>query len=83
MVNRSGKRREGDRFFENLAAFARLYGGIGSINPLQHFLTANEGGVEYTFVPVSVRVLIRYIICPLAKIVGYQAYYPEYRSATP
>jgi len=81
LVNKSGRVRRGDRFFENLSGLAQLYGSIDAINPLQQVLTATEGGIAYTFMPIWIRIPFDLFACPLAKLVGYQAYYPEYRSA--
>ena len=58
-----------------------MYGDTGAINPLQLFLTTSESGIEYTFLPLPVRLIIRYAIVPLAKLLGFKPYYPEYRSA--
>ena len=58
-----------------------MYGDTGAINPLQQFLTTWESGSEFTFLPLPVRLIIRYVIVPLAKLVGFKPYYPEYRSA--
>ena len=58
-----------------------MYGDMGAINPLQHFLTIQESRIEYTFPPKPVRVIIRYAVVPLAKVLGFKPYYPEYRSA--
>lgn len=41
-----------------------------------------EGGdIEFDF-PRPVRWLIRHVACPVAKVFGYRALYPEYRSHT-
>ena len=80
LIYRSGTPRRVDFFFENLVGLSQKYGSIGDISPLQQFLTASEAGIEYTFVPYPVRLGIKYLAVPLAKLVGYKPYYKEYRS---
>ena len=76
----TGREYNADRFFENLAGLSQHYGEIGSINILQQFLTAIESGIEYCIFPTPIRLFVRYAVIPLAKLVGYQAFYPEYHS---
>ena len=79
-IYKSGKPRRVDTYFENLIGFAQKYGSPGQIPPLQQLLSAEEGGMEYTFLPRPVRSVISYVAIPLAKLVGYQPYYAEYTS---
>ena len=82
LVSKTGKTYQGDRFFENLGGLAMDYGGdVGNINILQHFLTVHEGGIVYTFVPPLLRPVVQYVAIPLARLVGYKGYYPEYRTS--
>ena len=82
LISKNGKTHQGDRFFETLGGLATDYGGeVGNINPLQHFLTVHEGGIAYTFVPPLLRPLVQYVAIPLARLVGYKGYYPEYRTS--
>lgn len=61
-----------------MLGLAQKYGSIGDINPLQMLLTAHETGIEYTFMPYPARIAIRYLAIPLAKLVGFKPFYPEY-----
>ena len=77
--HKTGTVRHADRFFENLAGLSQKYGEIANINPLQLFLTTVTSGIEYTFFPTPVRLFLKYVAVPVAKLLGFQAYYPEYR----
>ena len=83
LINRSGRPTASEAFFENLAGLGQHYGDMDRANPLQLFLHAKAGAVEYMMIPAPARLLVRYLICPLAELVGYKGLYPEYRSAVP
>lgn len=79
-ILKTNRPRKFDAFFETMLGLAQKYGSIGDINPLQLLLTAHETGIEYTFMPYPARIAIRYLAIPLAKLVGFKAFYPEYSS---
>ena len=79
-IFKRGRPRRVDTYFESMIGLAQKYGSPGQIPPLQQLLTAQEGGIEYTFLPRPVRFAMRYLGIPLAKCVGYQPFYPEYKA---
>ena len=77
-IFKAGKPRRVDTYFETMIGLAQMYGSPGQIPPLQQLPSAYEGGMEYTFMPRPVRIVMRYVAVPLAKLVGYRPFYPEY-----
>lgn len=79
-IFKAGKPRRVDTYFETMIGLAQKYGSPGQIPPLQQLLSAQEGGMEYTFIPQPVRFVISHVAIPLAKLVGYRPFYPEYKT---
>ena len=76
-INKSGKHSPNERFFEQWGSNAYDHGGVDNVNPLQLMLMLKYGHIELA-APYPVRLLIWYVLCPLAEILGYKGSYPEY-----
>ena len=75
LLNKSGKHSPSERFFEQFVSNAYNQGGMDNVNPLQIMLTLKYGRIELAG-PYLVRLLIWYV--PLAEILGFKGFYPEY-----
>lgn len=76
-MNGKGNPTPSERFFQQWASAAYDYGGLDKVNPLQMILMLKAGHIELAG-PYPLRLLVRYVACPIAELLGYKGSYPEY-----
>ena len=76
-INRSGKHSWNERFFEQWASNAYDHDGVENVNPIQLILLMKAANIEIVM-PWPLKMLVRYILCPFGKLLGYQEIYQEY-----
>ena len=76
-INRSGKYSWNERFFEQWASNAYDHDGIDNVNPIQLILLMKAADIEVVM-PWPAQMLVRYVLCPVGKLLGYTEFYQEY-----
>ncbi len=68
-----------EEFFRTICGLAVDYGGtLRDVNKLQLMLTVEEGGVRLANMPTAAILASQYFLAPLARLLGFQAFYQEY-----
>ena len=67
-----------EEFLYNVMGMGHDYGSVNDLNPLQAALTFEAWGMQLPDIPAPVRLAIKHILCPFAKLMGYRPFYPEY-----
>mmetsp|Transcript_27127 Transcript_27127/g.59247 ORF Transcript_27127/g.59247 Transcript_27127/m.59247 type:complete len:228 (-) Transcript_27127:1485-2168(-) len=72
---------DADKFFEQFAGLGRDYGAVSAIPPLQLISLMAAYGLDLAFMPAPVWKVVKVVVPPLAQLLGYKTYYPEYDTA--
>eukprot|EP00775_Hariotina_reticulata_P004354 gene4354-4607_t len=71
----------GEAFFENLAGLGWDHGSLDRIHPLQALVLHDAADTELTDLPSFLQPVVKHVLVPAAKLLGFKAQYPSHVSA--